>query len=252
MENFESLNEVETTVEDTKEEKKGVAKSLNKRKKEAFVKKAQDNPQFIEELNRLSDTLEVVNALAHPNIKGVIKGDDAEDGSRTLEPVIGIVGYTLLNKGKEPLKYLTESFKKDENGKYVGEQVERVAKPGEKFILSKKYFTILTSAAAFSFKVANGSVRRGSKKATDIDTELQAYYFKPSDPDLKVNSDEFKVNMGVKGADGTIGIKKEYEETFGFVLNEAEGKDKQQSGRMVSTQDIAANYVQALLNGEQI
>lgn len=253
MENFENLNDVETKVEET-DAKKDDRKALTKRKKAAFIKKVQENPEFAAELNTLSDTLEVVNALGHPSVKGVIKGENKPDGSRTLETVMGIVGYTLVNKGTEPLTYLTEVFTKDENGDYVGEQVKRVAKPGESFDLSKKYFTILTSAPAFAFKLANGTVRRGSRTANGVEEEFLSYYFKPNDADLKVNSDEFKLNIGVKGEDGTLGVKDKYLESFGFLCNKPEKGSGRSSGnsRTVTQQDIAANYVQSLLNGEMI
>lgn len=250
MEQFDQLGEnLETNVSENQDSKREAKRDAYKKKRDALLDKLKNDPAFAQQLNSLSDTLEVVRALAHPNVKGIIKGEEKEPGKKNLETVPGIVGYTCVNKGTEPLPYYTEVFTKDENGTYVGEVVKRTAQPGEQFDISKYYLTVNTSFPAFSFKLANGNMRRGSKTAHSKEEEIASYYFKPFDEDIKVNSDEFKINIGVKGEDETWGVQDKYLELFGYLLNE-EVKAPRESKKKLSNQDISANYVQSLLAGD--
>lgn len=257
MEQFENLTNIEETVEESGKTKSAEKKELNRKKKEDLLNKIKADPTYSEQVFTKQDNLEVINALAHPNVSSIVRGEDKvqEDGStkRGIEQAIGIVGYKVKNIGDEPVKYTTCVYTKDADGKYEGKEVSRTVEPGETFDIAKKYLTIMLSYPEYSMGVKNGALRRGPATATDSESEFNAYYFKPYDDTIKVNSDEFKLNIGVKGADDVWGIKPEYEETFGFVLNTEKkkgGKRSSAGGPSVTNQQIAANYIQSLLNGD--
>src|SRR5690606_14306068 len=147
-----------------------------------------------------------------------------------------IVGYRLQNIGNTPIKYLTEEFVKNEEGTYVGTRVEKVAKRGETFDLSRKYMTIFCSQPEISFQLSNGKIVRGSGNGSDgdIDRELEAYYLTFNDKSIKVNSDDVKINIAkkIKQGDQTKWVvKPEFEATFGYLNNaKAPGRKGRQPG----------------------
>lgn len=248
MDNFEALEAINEEVVDETDAKKQEKKAAQDKKKTAFIERCKSDAEFLSSLGTLTDTVEVLNSLAHPLEKGLIKGKGSTAEKRVIETVPGIVGYILQNKGTEALEYDTEVFKKVDD-KYVGEKVKKVAKPGEKFCLTKKYTTVLASNPQFGLSFANGTMRRGSKKANTPEEEFEAYYFKPSN-DIKVNSDEFKKNIGVKGeGENDWGVLDEYLETFGYLCNEEEKTGRTGGRTKVSKQDVNAYFLHSLYTG---
>lgn len=255
MENFSELNnpaEVKTPAVDEKK------KAKISQMRELLKQTVSEDPTFVQKLKSLSNSVAVVNTLGYGDSGNIIVDESTKHlpkDERRLITTSQIVGYRLQNIGNTPIKYLTEEFVKNEEGTYVGTRVEKVAKPGETFALSRKYMTIFCSQPEISFQLSNGKIIRGSGtvKDGDIDRELEAYYFTFNDKSIKVNSDDVKINIAkkIKQGDQTKWVvKPEFEATFGYLNNaKAPGRKGRQpgTGKQFTVQDMAANYINKLL-----
>lgn len=260
MEQFEKLSEgtTEASVETTK--KKGAKK--NTAQIEKFVAKLKADPTLKETLRSLSDSLMVVNSLAFGD-EGSIVVDPTktvgEDGKRPLIKTSKIVGYRIKNVGTEPITYTVSQCMQDGDGVWKESQVERQLNPDETTEIPKKYLTMLTSDPRFSFQLQNGFMKKSSKNnpANSLDDELESWYFKPADEDIKVNADSFKVNIGQEVVDGENTkwvVLPEFEGVFGY-LNNSTKKEKVRAKKekvSVSSRDAAANYIQELLKNQKM
>lgn len=247
-------------IEETSE---GVAQVDNAKKaedaakKQALIAKVQSDPTFMAKHQALSEAIEVVNSLGF-GIDGNIKvSEESTKEDRKIVPTSVIVGYRIMNHGEAPIAYTTSACTlNEETGEWEEASVQKELAPGDTADLPRKYMTALCSIPEISFQLKNGFMKRGSRKGVKtVAQELEAYYFKPLDADLHVNSDSFKVNVGQEVTDET-GAKKwvvlpEFEATFGVLNNSKKagpgrGKGKGASNKLTS-RDIAANYIQECL-----
>jgi hypothetical protein len=253
LENFSSLDapenvdlEVSTSKED---ESKARRKQKMREMTEAFKDSLMRDPTFKDRLRTLSESVAVVNTLGFEESGNIIE-DKSEDGERKLVTVPAIVGYRIRNIGKENIPYVTEEYTL-KDGEWVGQVVNKILKPNETIDLTRKYMTMFCARPELSFQLANGKVMRGSAKVKtgDVDGELEAHYFAFADRNLKVNSDEVKINIGRKEPKTKKWVvKKEFEAAFGYLNNEkTKGEGRTRAGRKYNAQDMAANYIARML-----
>lgn len=266
MEDFSRLDAVEEVGGEVKA--KGGEKAEMKQLMELFRQTVAEDPTIMQRLNSLSDKVVVVNTLGFGEGGSLIQKELApgeevkydENGKpiRELVPTAKIVGYAIQNVGDTPINYVTEEFVKNEQGIFVGQKVEKVLAPGEKTALSRKYMTIFCSRPEIAFTLKNGKIvrkrQKQGEKAKSLDESLESHYFVFNDPNLKVNSDAVKINIGIKkkAADGTVKwvVKPEFEKTFGYLNNPKTAGTKgraKAAGTKVTPQQLAANYINKLL-----
>lgn len=244
----EATAPVATDAVDTAARKEKVAAM-----KASLKETVQTSPDFASKLRRLSNSIKVVNTLGYGKGGNIVVDKKASGDARVLKPTSAICGYKLENIGTEVIEYTTEVFSQDETGKFVGQVVKKQWAPGETINLTRQYTTMLCSMPEISFTLANGKIVSSSKKnAKSLKEELAAYYFafnKSEDGTTpQVNDDEVK--LSVDDADGKV--KPEYVETFGYLNNPKEGRAARTKGTKYTTQDLAANYIHKLLEGQGI
>ena len=98
---------------------------------------------------------------------------------------------------------------------------------------------MLTSDPRFSFQLQNGFMKKSSKNipANSLDDELESWYFKPADEDVKVNADSFKVNIGQEVVDGDNTkwiVLPEFEGVFGYLNNSNKKERAEQRKRKLA------------------
>ena len=246
------------------DEKKDAAKLAAKKAKldemKASLRSAiSEDPSLIDRMHTLSGSLEVTNSLGFGDNGNIIVTSKTESGERVLGQTSYIVGYRVRNNGDVPVKYTTEEYIKDETGEFVGHKVEKTLAPGGVVDLPRQYMTMLCARPEVSFQVANGKIVRGSGAqksggTVDIKAELEAYYFTFSKDDGRnINSDEVKLNVGMKAGDKWV-VKPEFEATFGYLNNEREKKapNKRAKGDTFSSSDLAAHYVMQMMEKAQL
>jgi hypothetical protein len=216
--------------------------------KQALKETVSNDSQFATKLRRLSGSLKVINTLGAGKNGNIIVDKNAKSEGRTLKSVSQIVGYKVQNIGDEAIEYTTEVFAQDATGKWVGTVVTKNFMPGETICLTRQYMTMLCARPEISFTLANGKIVSSSKKnAKSLKEELSAYYFsftKEEDgTQIQVNDDEVK--LAVDNADGSV--KAEYVETFGYINNPKEGRQAKAKGPKYTTQDLAANFINKML-----
>jgi hypothetical protein len=239
----ENTAPVEATAVENAEKKQKVAAM-----KAALKETVSTDAQFAEKLRRLSNSLMVINTLGAGKGGNIIVDKNSKAEGRQLKPVSQIVGYKVKNIGSEAIEYVTEVFAQDASGKFVGSIVTKTLKPGETIALTRQYMTMLCAKPEISFTLANGKIVSSSKKnAKSLKEELAAYYFsfnKAEDgTQIQVNDDEVK--LAVDDENGVV--KAEYVETFGFLNNPKEGRTARVKGQKFTTQDLAANYINKML-----
>jgi hypothetical protein len=234
-------------------------KDKAERLKKAFRETAASDPTFLQRLNTLSDTLEVINSLGWGDSGNiVVDKEKTTKDSRALASTSVIVGYRVKNNGTNPIPYKTDVWTRGEDGKFVSQRIEKVLVPGSTADLNRQFMTMLCAQPEISFQLANGKVVRGSsskQNKDDIKAELEAYYFTfDKDLGIQINSDEVKLNVGQKGADGKWTVKPEFAETFGYLENAPEraGRAKKESGPKYSAAALAANYVNKMMEDGQL
>lgn len=231
--------------------------------KAAFREAMLKDPTMAARLHSMSDSLEVVNSLGYGDSGNIIvdKERTAAEGKRVLASTSACIGYRVRNIGTTPIKYFTEIWTKGEDGKWVGNRVEKALEPGATADLPRQYMTMLAARPEFSFRLANGSVRRGSVGKTaagNLKAELEAHHFSFSKAAAaegkEINSDDVKLNVGVKGADGKWTVKPEFTETFGYLENveEKAGGSRKSNTPKYSSSDVAANWVCEMLKGASL
>lgn len=261
MDEFAKLDDQATEVAPLSkaDERKAAKKEKMKQMGTLLKQTINADPTFTQKLKSLSESVAVTNTLGFGDSGNIIVDEATKHlpkDQRKLLNTSQIVGYRIAVVGENPIKYMTEEFSKDPEGKYVGQRVDKIAKPGEKFDLSRKYMTIFCSQPEISFQLSNGKVVRGSGevKPGDMDGELEAHYFLFNDKSIKVNSDTIKLNVSTKKVDKATGttkweVKPEFVVTFGN-LNNAKPtgrKGRGPSANKYSPQDLAANYINTLL-----
>lgn len=287
LENFSSLDEqVSAGAPDNREggvaAKKEAKKEAKKRNLDhlssLFNQAVHDDPTLLERLETLTPYVRVVNSLGFGESGNLILDKNAKKVKQVIDPETGktieeevkplfptseIFGYRIQNIGPEPIKYNTEKWSKDpETGLWVGNHVAMVLEPGETVDLTKKFITVLGMSPEFSMKFENGTlISKGLKVGANVDVEelLEKFHFIfRSGINMKVNSDEFKIQIGKKVKVG--GTKKDpeykwvvqeaFEQDFGFLNNEivkTPGRDGRSSGQKKIDQNVlAANYLREL------
>lgn len=242
-------------VTDAAEEKTVSEKTAAKKMLTAALKDTvSSDPSYQSKVRSISASLEVTNSLGYGkngNIIQVNKGVKGADGKmegRELKPTSKVVGYRVKNIGATPISYQTESFKKDETGKYVGEVVTKVIAPGKSADLARKYFTIFTAQPEVSFTLNNGVVIGPvDAKEKNFVKLLERYHFKFTGDDAKsINDDTVKLAIDNDGV-----IKAEFVETFGNLMNPKEARqrpDKIEEGSKFTAQDKVANFINRKIN----
>lgn len=229
--------------------------------KESLRAVVASDPDFMNRIRKLSASVEVVNSLGFGDSGNIIvdKTKSTKD-SRTLAVTSMIVGYRVANIGDEPIKYQTEVWEQDETGKYVPSKTEKVLAPGGTADLTRQYMTIFCAQPEISFQLANGKIIKGSGAKGDkgIKAELESYYFAfakdESGVKKQINDDDVKLNVGEKVGDKWV-VKAEFVESFGFLNNPKEGGKagrKAGSGEKFNAQDIAANFVNQMIQRESL
>lgn len=242
----------------TKGAKKAAKKFAAPEVKAAMSKEIQENPDIVNLLSTESKNIYMAYSLGYGTRGGMIhdKEQSKKEGKRVLVQVPEIVGYQLKNIGDKPIRYQTEVYTQNADGKYVGEVVERELPPDGSVNLTRKYVSILLSRPEFSFTLANGKLQAPTTKVSEksLDELLEArFYFTGEEKESgrSVNSDEDKILIDSEGPDGTRQLKPEFVETFGFLANEtekAEGKKRSGGrGKSISFQEQFAAYIRSQL-----
>ena len=219
----------------------------------ALKETVQTNPDFANKLHKLSNSIKVVHTLGYGKGGNIVVDKSTGSDKRDLKPTSAICGYLIENIGSDAIEYTTEVFAPDETGKFVGTVVKKTIAPGEQVQLTRQYMTMFCAQPEISFTLANGKIVSSSKKsAKNLKEELSAYYFSfnkdESGNSLQVNDDEVK--LSVDDADGKV--KPEYVETFGYLNNPKEGRAARAKGTKFTTQDLAANYINKMLQEQGV
>lgn len=211
-----------------------------------------EDPTFQAKLRSLSKDIMVVECLGFGDKGNIVV--DKKAANRTIVNTARIVGYRVKNTGKTPMKYLTEKWTLGADGKYVSQKIEKTLTPGGTADLNRQHMTMFCTQPEISFTLQNGRMTRGSaqsKGILDAKAEFEAYYFAFTKDEkgnaMEVNSDEVKMNIGVKDAAGKWTVKPEFVETFGYLNNPKESNAKRaKTPDGITVQDIAANWMRKL------
>lgn len=169
------------------------------------------------------------------------------------------VGYIIKNVSDKPVEYKTCLYTKNDEGKFVGEEVMKTLAPQEEVAIARPYLTLLALAEEFNLTLGNGKIICKIKNADrDAKALLEAPYFSfNSSVGLDVNSPEVKELIhevvDVNGTQKYI-VKNEYVELFGNLNNEVEkaaagkrgGKPKT-SAIKPDTSEVAAHLLRTKL-----
>jgi len=245
--------EVETAAVDPAQRRKKKLDEMKKSLQETILV----DPDFEKKVRSLSEDLEVINTLGFGEGGNIVVDKSKSDGDdKVLVPTSQIVGYRVLNKGSEDIKYQTEVYTEGEDGTFVGVKTEKVIGPGEVADINRMYMTMLCAQPEISFTLSNGIIVRGSGKGNGPKEELERHYFrftKDEDGVIKqVNDDTVKLNVGEKVGDEWV-VKPEFVEVFGF-LNNKEVKESRvkKAGSGYTTQDLAANYINKMIQDAEL
>ncbi len=229
----------DTQVEEKKNEKKEFLKGL----KADLQNKLATDPDYVERLQSLSNSIEVVHTLGYGKGGNIVV--DKSSADRKLKSTSAIVGYEVKNIGDEAITYQTEVWTMGADGKYEAQPVEATLGAGETCVLTRKFMTILCSRPEISFTLANGKIISNLKKGKSTEELLNSFYFQFSD-DTPVNDDKIKKAVD-EDVDGQSVIKAEYVAAFGYLNNPKEKAAKRVKAAKVTVQDMMANYVSTLL-----
>lgn len=238
------------------------ARAKKNEMKQALKHALLDDKTMASRMHTLSESLEVVNSLGYGD-KGNIVVDKVKsvDGARVLKSISPCIGYRVRNCGTTPIPYDTEVWTKGEDGRWVGQQVSKVLAPGETADLPRQFMTMLAAQPEFSFKLKNGRISRGSGtkgSKGDLKAELEAHYFafnrEAAEDGKEVNSDEVKLNVGVKDAEGNWSVKPEFAETFGYLENASEKSrgGRKSEGPKYTSGDVAANWINQMIKQQKL
>lgn len=250
-----STPEEQVTVAPPKAAKKNVSVI------EAEVSKAiAEDPSVVEKMSLRSDDLEVTN-IYYTYLVGNIKPDKTQpkrDNGRY--PVVKTsykAGYAVKNVSDQPIQYLKPNYVLNpETGRYEDQAFEATLAPGEEVILDRLNMVKLIARPEFSNKTKNGKLLRSSKTNVESKEEfIRSYYFKYADEiGISVNDDDIGVSIDKEGPDGTTTIADEYLQTFGYILNTKEKKERvprSSSGkRKISAQEASALYLMRVIEGK--
>lgn len=254
MDNFNTgLNEGITMDDSKKAEYNAKVRETRKENlaawKQAFeATVVETNGAIKDQLSTRSGDIEVTKALAFGEPKYIVRKDEA--GNETKEPVPNVIGYAVMNISGEPIPcYTTKCDFVD--GVYVKTPVETVIAPGATIALRKVDFVTLLSAPEFSFTASNGKLttrRFTGKTAEELEAFLEKHNFLFDNAKVGEKLEQISTNVG--GADVVL---PEYKDTFAFLENKAEKKQRQAGPKAPqhTAQELAANYVRRLIAGPQ-
>lgn len=218
------------------------------------------DPDFVNRVRTLSGSIEVRNSLGFGDSGNIVvdKAKSTKD-TRALAVTSAIVGYRVANIGTEPVKYVTEVWAQDGEGKYVPTKTEKVLLPGTTADLNRQYMTMFCAQPEISFQLVNGKIIKGSGSKGDksVKAELESFYFafaKDEDGAKKqINDDDVKLNVGEKVGDKWV-VKADFVETFGYLNNPKEGgkAGRKPAGEKFNAQDVAANFVLKMIEKESM
>lgn len=201
-----------------------------------------------EQLSTRSHDLEVTKALTFGEPKYIKRKDEAGNVIEN-EPVPNVIGYTVRNISSEPIAcYTTKCDLVD--GVYVKTPVQATIAPGAELALRKVDFVTLLSAPEFSFEAANGKLttrRFTGKTQEELEAFLEKHNFLFANG-VKVGDMIEQISTSV---DGQNVVLPDYKETFAFLENKAEKKQRVAGAKAPSesAQQLAANYVRRLIAG---
>jgi len=250
---FSTLGDVEQQVEVKSSKAGNDKKEQLEELKEAFKQTIATNPEFLNSLNKLSNSVEVVNTLGFGEGGNfILNKEESAKGKREFIVVSYIVGYRIKNIGSVPIEYKTSEWSKDASGRYVEAKVVKTLYPGETADLSRKYMSMLASRPEFSFQFANGKLTiKGinSLKSKNVNDILEGFYFRfNKELNLQVNDDAIKLNVGEKINDTWV-VKPEFETVFGYLNNPKEEKERtRKASPKFTAQDLVAHYVNKLIS----
>jgi hypothetical protein len=251
---FDNLNTTAPAEAEVVASKDDAAKAARREQAEkmrqVMMESLASDPTLKDRLHKWSQSLKVVNTLGFADKGNIVVDTDnpvRDDGKRNLVPTSKICGYRIQNIGTEAIKYPTKVWTKGEDGRYVGQSVEKVLEPGQTADLDRYHMAALCVSPEISMILANGRlVRNSSAKSKNLQEELNAHYFMfPKETGKSVNSDEVKLNVASQVGDAWV-IKPEFEETFGYLMNQPEKKGPGRRAKAASDigfTEIASNYM---------
>lgn len=240
---MESLNNTFAAEAPVADEKKNEKKEFLRGLKVDLQNKLATDPDYVERLQSLSNSIEVVHTLGYGTGGNIVV--DKASPERKLKSTSAIVGYEVKNCGTEDITYQTEVWEQGADGKYEARAVEATLGAGETAVLTRKFMTILCSRPEISFTLANGKIISNLKKGKSTEELLNSFYFQFSD-DTPVNDDRVKRAVD-EDVDGQRMVKAEYVAAFGYLNNPKEKAVRRSKATKVTVQDMMANYVSTLL-----
>lgn len=239
-----------------REAEKEKAKSALNQVKSELKEQLKSNPEMAKAMGSLSDSVEIVKILAAGKANNIIKNRDGvltEKGKVKLEAISANVGVVIKNVGTEPINYTTDVYTANEAGIFVGQPVQRTLAPGAEAPLTRKCLTLLGSSVPFNLRFKNGSIVSGhASRKQSMDEYLSSFYFKfDKELGISVNDDDVKEAVDTEQPDGTMKVRPEYLETFGYLNNPVEKPvrtAKKSDGTDLNTSEVMAAYLRQLLS----
>lgn len=126
-------------------------------------------------LYKLSSTLEVVGTIGFEGKKSVATKKVVKDGKTIEESLVSIpslVGVIVKNISNVEVTYKVCKYTwEDDIMTYIGKDTDKTLKPGETDVISKRDFVRILSDPRFSFRASNVIVRGSSATAKILNTQ---------------------------------------------------------------------------------
>ena len=273
-EKFSELNEeqkdqevtTEKTAEEVKKEAKEKAKEANKELMKGYSEDVKENPELKDRAGIWQDFVELTHTCGYGNGGNLIqtkKATSKDSNDRELGYTSKIVGYGLTNVSEDiEMPYTTEVYSRNDEGEIVSEIVDKVLKPGEEVLLTKKYTAIFLTKPEFSMIIKNARLSKINLADTaDFDGMLSRSVMKFNNKvtNKKVNDDDVKINISEvsgthektkkNGSTETINdykVQEKYFEVFGG-LDIPKNKDKNpQEDKNKVIMEAQSNQVQKM------
>lgn len=137
------------------------------------------------------------------------------------------VGYLVENVSDKPIEYVTCVYSPNEAGEWVGQEIKKTIAPGKQVAIARAYLTRLALNEEFNLNLANGTIVCKMDGGDAKELLSKAYFIFDRKMGMDVNSPEVKIliheEVMVNGSK-TFKVRPEYEETFGYLNNQADKK----------------------------